>query len=219
LSSVSDYFETAVDYSASAPPETAGNNIQFADHLPTPRDASDGADYQASPNTHIAFAKSDNLPQREKALRIPGPREFENGDRAREVDDDDTYTLNQTRTLDDDAADSTPRARSYSFAKAASNVSSTLRMRKLPTVDRILPHATSIVSNAFSMGTAGRRKSLSLFPAKATQSSEMPYLSYQPTVGRNSQFLDLTEEQREELGGIEYRSLKLLGRMLIGKNY
>jgi potassium uptake Trk family protein len=38
----------------------------------------------------------------------------------------------------------------------------------------------------------------------------MPYLSWQPTLGRNSEFLDLTEEQREELGGIEYRSLKTL---------
>ncbi|KAI1818697.1 cation transport protein-domain-containing protein [Poronia punctata] len=42
----------------------------------------------------------------------------------------------------------------------------------------------------------------------------MPYLSWQPTIGRNSQFVDLTEEQREELGGIEYRSLKTLSRVL-----
>jgi Trk-type K+ transport system membrane component len=45
----------------------------------------------------------------------------------------------------------------------------------------------------------------------------MPYLSYTPTVGRNSQFVDLTDEQRDELGGIEYRSLKLLGRILLGE--
>ncbi|KAI1351662.1 cation transport protein-domain-containing protein [Xylaria sp. FL0043] len=42
----------------------------------------------------------------------------------------------------------------------------------------------------------------------------MPYLSWQPTIGRNSQFVDLTEEQREELGGIEYRSLKTLALVL-----
>ena len=30
-----------------------------------------------------------------------------------------------------------------------------------------------------------------------------PYLSWEPTIGRNSAFPDLTEEQREELGGIE----------------
>ncbi|KAI1640917.1 cation transport protein-domain-containing protein [Biscogniauxia mediterranea] len=42
----------------------------------------------------------------------------------------------------------------------------------------------------------------------------MPYLSWHPTLGRNSAFLDMTEEQREELGGIEYRSLKTLAVVL-----
>jgi potassium uptake Trk family protein len=42
-----------------------------------------------------------------------------------------------------------------------------------------------------------------------------PYLSWEPTLGRNSQFPDLTEEQREELGGIEYRSLKTLALILV----
>ncbi|ANB14443.1 Trk2p [Sugiyamaella lignohabitans] len=41
------------------------------------------------------------------------------------------------------------------------------------------------------------------------------YLSWQPTVGRNSAFVDLTEEQKEELGGVEYRSLKLLAKVLV----
>ncbi|KAK4169330.1 Low-affinity potassium transport protein [Cladorrhinum sp. PSN259] len=41
-----------------------------------------------------------------------------------------------------------------------------------------------------------------------------PYLSWEPTIGRNSAFPDLTEEQREELGGIEYRSLKTLAIIL-----
>ncbi|KAH8805909.1 cation transport protein-domain-containing protein [Xylogone sp. PMI_703] len=43
----------------------------------------------------------------------------------------------------------------------------------------------------------------------------MPYLSWEPTVGRNSTFVDLTEEQREELGGIEYRALKSLALILV----
>lgn len=44
-----------------------------------------------------------------------------------------------------------------------------------------------------------------------------PYLSWQPTIGRNSAFVthELTEEQREELGGIEYRSLKTLAMILV----
>ena len=43
----------------------------------------------------------------------------------------------------------------------------------------------------------------------------IPYLSWQPTVGRNSAFVDLTAAQREELGGIEYRSLKSLLLILV----
>lgn len=41
-----------------------------------------------------------------------------------------------------------------------------------------------------------------------------PYLSWAPTIGRNSAFVDLTEQQRDELGGIEYRSLKSLALIL-----
>ncbi|KAG9244703.1 cation transport protein-domain-containing protein [Calycina marina] len=42
-----------------------------------------------------------------------------------------------------------------------------------------------------------------------------PYLNWEPTIGRNSEFMDLTEEQREDLGGIEYRSLKTLALILV----
>lgn len=41
------------------------------------------------------------------------------------------------------------------------------------------------------------------------------YLSWRPTIGRNSTFVNLTEEQKEELGGVEYRSLKLLSKILV----
>lgn len=51
---------------------------------------------------------------------------------------------------------------------------------------------------------------------KSTSDPPAPYLSYTPSVGRNSRFYDLTEEQRNELGGIEYRSLKTLAWILVG---
>jgi len=35
-------------------------------------------------------------------------------------------------------------------------------------------------------------------------------LSHHATLGRNSDFRNLTREDREKLGGIEYRSLRLL---------
>ncbi|CAI5756040.1 unnamed protein product [Candida verbasci] len=41
------------------------------------------------------------------------------------------------------------------------------------------------------------------------------YLSWTPTVGRNSTFIKLTEAQKEELGGIEYRAVKLLIKIIV----
>ncbi|KAG7826311.1 hypothetical protein KL909_000363 [Ogataea angusta] len=41
------------------------------------------------------------------------------------------------------------------------------------------------------------------------------YLSWTPTIGRNSTFVALTDEQKEELGGVEYRALKLLSTILV----
>lgn len=46
-------------------------------------------------------------------------------------------------------------------------------------------------------------------------SSMTPYLSWNVNAGRNSAFIGLTEAQREELGGIEYRALKTLAVILI----
>ncbi|KAH3684661.1 hypothetical protein WICPIJ_004377 [Wickerhamomyces pijperi] len=40
------------------------------------------------------------------------------------------------------------------------------------------------------------------------------YLSWIPQVGRNSTFVNLTDQQKEELGGVEYRALKILVKIL-----
>ncbi|SGZ56716.1 CIC11C00000001478 [Sungouiella intermedia] len=41
------------------------------------------------------------------------------------------------------------------------------------------------------------------------------YLSWEPTIGRNSTFVHLTEDQKEELGGVEYRAIKLLIKIIV----
>lgn len=41
------------------------------------------------------------------------------------------------------------------------------------------------------------------------------YLSWKPTIGRNSTFVHLTDDQKEELGGVEYRAIKLLIKILV----
>lgn len=47
-----------------------------------------------------------------------------------------------------------------------------------------------------------------------TRQMSTNYLSWTPTVGRNSTFVHLTEEQKNELGGVEYRAVKLLFKIL-----
>lgn len=46
----------------------------------------------------------------------------------------------------------------------------------------------------------------------------LPGISSQASVGRNSQFYNLTAQDRETIGGIEYRALKVLLRIVIGRD-
>lgn len=41
------------------------------------------------------------------------------------------------------------------------------------------------------------------------------YLSWTPTIGRNSNFVTFSEDQKRELGGVEYQAMKLLSWLLI----
>ncbi|GAA5936064.1 uncharacterized protein JCM15063_002696 [Sporobolomyces koalae] len=45
---------------------------------------------------------------------------------------------------------------------------------------------------------------------------KVSYISFNTEVGRNSKFLRLTSEQQEEIGGVEYRALSLLLKIVIG---
>ncbi|KAI1929098.1 hypothetical protein LOZ65_001852 [Ophidiomyces ophidiicola] len=152
---------------------------------------------------HITFSSDTfDKPNRGKALRIPGPREFERGQRVQEVDEDEDEA-DMSKSVDD---------------AGAAGPSDTFR--KLPTMESFLSRAASIehaASSAFIIGGTSKSRSrsrsrgaLSRTSSKATNAQQLPYLSYAPTIGRNSKFLGLTEEQKEELGGIEYRSLRLL---------
>ncbi len=106
-------------------------------------------------------------------------------------------------------------------AKAAAHTLSFLKLR----VPRALSHKNKKLhakddelSGAASSKVKSRRQSLqTVRTALSREKVEgTPYLSWEPTIGRNSAFPDLSEEQREELGGIEYRSLKTLALILVG---
>lgn len=81
-----------------------------------------------------------------------------------------------------------------------------------------MDRATSIATSMFVIGadlTKPRRVSTS--SKQAPKLNDMPFLSREVTVGRNSNFCNLTSRDREELGGVEYRALKLLLKIVIGK--
>lgn len=53
-------------------------------------------------------------------------------------------------------------------------------------------------------------------PGDKEPEKEVPYISFAAVVGRNSRFEGLTEEQMEELGGVEYRALRVLLWVVVG---
>ncbi|PWY95236.1 cation transporter [Aspergillus sclerotioniger CBS 115572] len=75
-----------------------------------------------------------------------------------------------------------------------------------------------VASSLFVLGRhPSRAREPSLRPAiSLSKDANLPELSAQATLGRNSQFYNLTVADRERLGGIEYRSLKLLLKIVIG---
>ncbi|CCG81890.1 Potassium transport protein [Taphrina deformans PYCC 5710] len=65
--------------------------------------------------------------------------------------------------------------------------------------------------------TAFRRRRDSSPSGRSARVRDMtlPYISFQPTIGRNSAFKSLSKEQRAELGGIEYRATRALCWVLV----
>jgi len=78
-------------------------------------------------------------------------------------------------------------------------------------VDKFFPKASMTVSRTMTMprtnSIAGRG---TINSGMAEETKEVPYISFSAVVGRNSRFHDLTEEQMDELGGVEYRGLRVL---------
>jgi hypothetical protein len=84
-------------------------------------------------------------------------------------------------------------------------------------MDRVADVAQSLFVIGVDPSRRERRPSVSSSVAPAL--NDRPFLSRQATLGRNSQFYNLTSEDREALGGIEYRSLKLLLKIVAGMSF
>jgi potassium uptake Trk family protein len=105
-------------------------------------------------------------------------------------------------------------------ARAAAHTFSFLKLRKPRFMSRTNKRLHSKSDELGGSSTKGKSRRQSFSTLRTAFSRDKvegtPYLSWEPTIGRNSAFPDLTEEQREELGGIEYRSLKTLAMILTG---
>ena len=101
-----------------------------------------------------------------------------------------------------------PTTASRPLERIKSGIENTFRRRRSNSNLVNLQHAKSSIGRTFTSMTTVKSRDYNM-------NDPMPYLSYQVTTGRNSAFLGLTPEQREELGGIEYRSLKTLAKILL----
>lgn len=191
---------------------------------------------------HIDFLEKQRHREEDDVLYIPGPRDFDRGYKPQAIhfaDHDDNASPTRTHTAGSDrfanlnsalsrtndaselngddhvSRDSqSVRSKPAAFFEATKQKLRARRSHRASDDDDRATRESTKKSTPESLGRRGRTGTFASFLTTADEDNEMPYLSYNPTIGRNSMFVDLTEEQREELGGIEYRSLKLLAAVL-----
>lgn len=180
----------------------------------------------------------------EPSLRIPGPRDADAGISPRAVQDSDALSQtfsngsrhSQDRGILEDGSHLDAPNDTETEAPARRNITIQEPAPRTPPTDHIVENglaAKNVVSSALKFRGKSTEKAdhdsqsktdgplaskwNSIRKALSVGKEEtpgIPYLSWEPTIGRNSVFIDLTEQQREELGGIEYRSLKTLALIL-----
>lgn len=208
-------------------------DITFADQVPSQENLqslTDQLPQRLSPEQHIAFLENQRNPKDKGTLRIPGPLEFDRGDvpeRLALENDGGVLTYQVTSPLAESRGTPSgiPVRRQVTIeepdhlrARADTGTFSKLTHRKTTNSDQNRVPAADDGGNLSARLRARTSSFTSLKNLGTKENEPMPYLSWQPTIGRNSAFVDLTEEQREELGGIEYRSLKTLAIVLICKS-
>jgi hypothetical protein len=87
------------------------------------------------------------------------------------------------------------------------------------TQTKSLDRAASVATSMFVLGSDPNKiqRRSSTVSRQQPALNDMPYLSREATIGRNSQFHNLSSQDRIELGGVEYRSLKLLLKIVLSK--
>ena len=225
----------AVDHLSSLPqqqqPPTIRREITFADEVDNMEDPKPSRfPKDISKEEHIKILENQRNPKDDKALVIPGPRDFDLGRVPEPLPDDDgegnqlahrvTSPIERRDMLHgeivkrnvtiDEPDHPRLRLRTATSPRLSHGKSDPSERMKIAPADDTIPHSNRLRART------GTFSSLRGWSTKENEPST-PYLSWQPTIGRNSAFVDLTEEQREELGGIEYRSLKTLAVILVCK--
>jgi Trk-type K+ transport system membrane component len=173
-----------------------------------------------SPEQHIRFLERQRNTEDDEPLHIPSPREYDRGGRPQHVSNaglprrmsnldqtpETSHGLNRHITINEPEMHNPnrnhlPRAASRQHPTELSNTGTQNSEEPQPSQFKNR-HRRANTFSTFRRTNTGRSV------------EKTPYLSYQPTIGRNSFFVNLTEEQREELGGIEYRALKTLALVL-----
>ncbi|KAF4968774.1 hypothetical protein FSARC_3903 [Fusarium sarcochroum] len=181
--------------------------------------------------TRITFDPSaDHHPrhgQQDATLYIPGPRARDQGLPLVEVNSGRRFsrdtrdgmaaagpcTKDELITLLEDIIEPVSRTQSTPVGSLRRRRSAGLSLAQVRSVERVATVATSL----FVIGnTAQGPKERQLARAPTLAAGDFPQLSREVTVGRNSIFHNLSSDDREELGGIEYKSLKLLLKIIVG---
>lgn len=191
---------TKVDTSDETP-ATIQAKAQDAASLP---ETSNGKAPEQNRAQTITWAADLKEPANEKALRVPGPQERDNGAPLQEVDD---------ITSDDDDVDK------ISLARASTSGSGLHRRGR-----RLSTHATTmslerIASNMFVLGDTqegARSKSRSRDVSTARAAGSLRQTPSSATAAEERK-ANIRNMSKEELGGIEYRSLWLLLKIIVGQ--
>jgi hypothetical protein len=218
----------------------ASQGITFADTVK--RSDGMGSDLtkfppQRSSEEHTAILKQEKETQDSEVLRIPNPRDAERGIGPMRLEEGDAPE--EDRELPDaDVRGMGARTKPTTIAFAEpSRLKSPERRKREDLEDEVTaikntfgplsfrkPRMFNSTNKKYHVDDDSPRRTkpirvrtMDTIRSALTREKthDMPYLSWQPTMGRNSQFPGLTLEQREELGGIEYRSLRTLALILV----
>lgn len=166
------------------------------------------------PSHSITFAEDVHDASGDRPLYVPPPWQRDRGQPIVEVDDELSDCGKQLLTLTITKLTVAERTKS---ADAQIHPGTSRRRFKLARTNTLERVASTMFVLGPSASHPSRAQTQPLEPP-LSQQLDLPELSSHATIGRNSQFHNLTDEDREMLGGIEYRSLKLLLKIVTGKS-